>query len=262
MKKSSLKLIPIGLILIFILSACGTTGPLTVSPNPDIEKLEAEIKEKDLKIVELETKIAEQKEIIKELEANKDTDQTTSKPTGEMLSVDEAEDLLSGWYDWDEISYMPDMDKEEDGSKLYGFLLDYSDSETQWSGETSCYAWVNSSTEVIHFEEAGYTEESGPNLYANIPDTTFPTPMRDGVVIAYEEFSPPDNVWGVAYTYEDKTVMDSYQAQLEEAGFVDLGTVQSVESLWQYQANDEGAIFTVEMYSEGETFAMNMYIND
>ena len=55
--------------------------------------------------------------------------------------------------------------------------------------------------------------------------------------------------------------MKSYQAQLKEVGFVNYGTVQSVESLWQYERENDGAVFTVEMYSEGETFSMNMYVN-
>lgn len=189
--------------------------------------------------------------------------QATLEPNtaGEILSFDEAQDLLFNWYEWNKVSYIPNLDKQEDGVRLYCFLVDYSDSKVEWSGHTHCYAWVNTSTEMINFEEAGYSEAVGPNLYANIPDVTFPIPMLNDVLIPYDWFSPPDYVWGVTYMYDDKSVMESYQEQLKNVGFIEQGTVQSVESLWQYERSNDGAIFTVEMYSEGEMFSMNMYIS-
>lgn len=184
------------------------------------------------------------------------------EPAGDVLSLDEAQDLLINWCEWNEVSYMPEIDQQEKEVGLYGFLVEYADSDSEWSGATYCYAWVNPSTEAINFEEAGYLESDSPNLYANIPDVTFPTPMRNGMVIPYDWFSPPEYVWGVTYMYNDKSVMKSYQAQLEKAGFIDYGTVQSVESLWQYQQGNDGPTFTIEMYSEDKMFSMNMYIND
>ena len=262
MKKPALKLISIGLILIFILSACGTTAPVTETPNVDTAKLEAEIKEKELKIMELETKIEEQENMITGLENNDDNLEKTPEATGEKLSAIDAEELLLDWYDWNNVFYISAMDKQEDGAVLYGFILDLFDTEGEFSENGYYYAWVNSSTEMINFEEAGYSEVDGPNLYANIPDSMFPIPMSDGQVIPYDWFSPPDYVWGVAYSYEDKSVMESYQAQLEEAGFINLGTVQSVDSLWQYEDSNNSAIYIVEMYNDGVTFTMNMYVND
>lgn len=196
----------------------------------------------------------------------KDTEQTKPKPVENILSLEEAQDLLINWCDLNEITYSPALDKEEDEIPLYGFLVDYFDNAFKYSGETYCYAWVNASTGKINFEEAGYLEanysELGiPNLYTNIPDNIFPVPLRDGIVIPYDWFSPPEYVSGVTYSYKDKSVMESYQAQLRDAGFSDLGTIQSVESLWQYTQEDDGTTFTVEMYRDGETFSMNMYIN-
>lgn len=188
------------------------------------------------------------------------TKQTPTEPIGEILSPSEAQDVLNNWGEWNKVYYLPDLDKQEDRVPLYGFLVDYSNQEVEESGETYCYAWVNSSTEIISFEEAGYSEAAGRNLYANIPDQMFPIPSLKGVVIPYDQFSPPDHMWGVAYYYKDKSVMKSYQAQLKKAGFVDLGTVQSVESLWQYKRANDGAVFTVEMYGEDELFSMNLYI--
>lgn len=189
-------------------------------------------------------------------------DQTELEPEIDESKIGEAEDLLNNWYEWKTVSYMPEINKENDGGILYGFLVDYSDGEVEWTGDTYCYAWVNPSADIILFEEAGYLEDSSPNSYSNIPDSIFPIPLRDGELIPYDQFTPPDYVWGVAYTYENKSVMESYKEQLLEAGFVDYGSVQSVESLWQYELpNDEG-VFTVEMYSEADVFTMNMYINN
>lgn len=67
MKGKFIKLISLILILTFVLSACGTTGP-NAETSGDIVNLEAEIKEKDIKIGELETKIKDQDEIIAEFE--------------------------------------------------------------------------------------------------------------------------------------------------------------------------------------------------
>ena len=187
------------------------------------------------------------------------TEPTTPEPTGELLSVDEAQALLLDWCEWNEISYFPDMNKQEEGVQLYGFMVDYSGWGYVWPGVNYCYAWVSSSTGGVRFEEAGYSEATGLNLYGNIPDNMFPIPMRDGVVIPYDWFFPPEYVSGVGYIFKDKSVMEAYQAQLKDAGFLDCGTVQSVESLWQYEQSDGGAIFTVEMYSDGGMFSMNMY---
>lgn len=183
-----------------------------------------------------------------------------TEPAGEILSFGEAQDLLIDWCELNKVSYMPEMDKEVEEVQLYGFLVDYSERGFDWTGDTYCYAWVNSSTGMIDFEEATYSKEASSNLYGNIPHSMFPIPIRDGVVIPYDQFSPPDCVWGVTYMYKDKSVMESYQAQLKDIGFVDYKTVQSVESLWQYKRDNDGAIFTVEMYSEGEMFSMNMYV--
>ncbi|MCL2434370.1 MAG: hypothetical protein FWD16_07640, partial [Clostridia bacterium] len=91
------------------------------------------------------------------------------------------------------------------------------------------------------------------------PDSVYPVPTRSGKVIPYDAFTPPEYVWGVAYYFNDKTVMQAYQRQLRSAGFEDLGEVQSVESLWQLEK--DGNVYSVEMYSEGEQFSMTMYVN-
>ena len=178
------------------------------------------------------------------------------------MSFDEAQALLTEWCEWNTISHMPDMDnKQEDIVRQYCFLVDYSERWSEWSAETYCYAWVDVSTGTIRFEEAGYSEAEGPNLYGNIPDSMFPIPMRDGAVIPYDAFAPPEYVWGVAYVYDDESVMESYQAQLRDAGFSGHEEVPSVDALWQYERSDDGAILIVEMYLGEGQFAMNMYVN-
>ncbi len=67
MKGNFIKLVSIALILVFVLSACGTTTGPVVETSDDNIKLEAEIKEKDEKIAELENKVKDQEVIITEL---------------------------------------------------------------------------------------------------------------------------------------------------------------------------------------------------
>jgi hypothetical protein len=183
------------------------------------------------------------------------------------LSATEAKALLRERFGGhNRISYMPDMDKLEEGIQIYGFSVDYSASLEPFGSPypySYAYAWVNSVTGITNFEEAGYTEAAGPNWYANIPDNMFPIPMLDGVIIPYNSFSPPYHEWDISiyYVYIDTSVMKSYQAQLRDAGFVDHGSVQSVDSLWRYDRGDDGATLIVEMFNGGEMFSMNMYVN-
>lgn len=201
------------------------------------------------------------KDTVQADEPPKDTVQAEPEPVANNLSLDEAQDLLFNFCELKDITYTPDIDKEE-RIFYYGFLIDYFDNVVGYSGATHCYALVNTSTGMISFEEAGYSGAGNSTLYSNIPDSMFPVPMRNGMVIPYDKFSPPDYVSGVTYSYFDKSVMETYQAQLIDAGFIDLGTVESVESLWQYTQENGGPTFTIEMYSEGEMFSMNMYINN
>ncbi len=73
------KLISIGLILVFVLSACGTTGPIVETPK-DTAKLESEMEEKDVKIKELETKI-------EKIEANEDNVYQAPIPSSNNIIV-------------------------------------------------------------------------------------------------------------------------------------------------------------------------------
>ena len=111
------------------------------------------------------------------------------------------------------ISYLPDINEYEEGILHYGFLLDYSD----WQSNVEnpfVYVWINSATgEISSIKEK--------ELYANIPDPIFPVPMLNGTVIPYDYFSPPGYAWSGGYVFLDKSVMEAYQAQLREAGFAD-----------------------------------------
>ena len=190
------------------------------------------------------------------------TEQVTPEPIKKVLSVSEAQALLIERFgEYSKISYMPDMDKQEDGVQHYCFSVDYSGMRPEIQTGAYAYAWVNSVTEGMGFEEAGYSESAGSNLYTNIPDNMFPIPMLDGVVIPYDRFWPPDK-WEITtiYRYVDTSVMESYQEQLRDAGFVDYGSVMMVESLWRYDRSDDGATLIVEMHKE-ETFSMSMYVS-
>ena len=196
--------------------------------------------------------------VIPKVKEPENTEQKATEPIGEILSLSEAQGLLNELSDLYTIVYAPELNKKEKNIQLYGFLIDPDEENPV---DPYCYVWVNSSTGEIRFEEAGYSKTEGPNWYGNIPDSTFPIPMRGGKIIHYDTFLPPDHVWGVAYMYKDKSVMTSYQNQLKKAGFKDHGEVQSVESLWQYEGDEDEGIFTVEMYSDGEMFSMTMYVN-
>ena len=100
------------------------------------------------------------------------------------------------------------------------------------------------------------------DLYIDIPDSMFPIPMLDGVVIPYEWYAPPEEGYEVtSYVYEGESFMESYKEQLQDAGFVDNGSVGWIESLWRYEREEDGATLIVEMFHEDERFVINMYVN-
>ena len=177
-----------------------------------------------------------------------------------VISVDEAKDSISGFCGYYKVSYRPDLDKQAEGVNLYGFLVDYSDSSLT-NTYKYCYAWVNSVSKEIRFEEVGFVETDAQIVYANMPDNMFPTPRRGSLPIPYDAFTPPEYAWGIAYYYDDKNVMELYQAQLREEGFVNLGEAGAVSSLWTYERKDDEAMLVVEMYDSDEKFVMNMYVN-
>ena len=177
-----------------------------------------------------------------------------------LLSVDEAMERISGFCEYYKITHKPDLDKQVEGVQLFGFLVDYSDTVLT-NTYKYCYAWVNSVSKEIKFEEAGFVETDAPVVYANMPDNMFPIPKRGSLPIPYDYFTPPEYIWGTAYYYDDKSVMELYQAQLRDEGFVDLGEVGEVESLWTYERKEDGATLVVEMYGGDEKFVMNVYVN-
>jgi len=105
-------------------------------------------------------------------------------------------------------------------------------------------------------------EAVDPDIYIDIPDSMFPIPMLDGVVIPYEWCAPPEEGYEVtSYVYVGESFMESYKEQLQDAGFVDNGSVGWIESLWRYEREEDGATLIVEMFHEDERFVINMYVN-
>jgi len=100
------------------------------------------------------------------------------------------------------------------------------------------------------------------DLYAGIPDYQFPIPMIDGTIIPYDRFFPPEE-WDIVTTYlfDGVSLMESYQAQLRESGFIDNGSVEWIESLWRFDREEDGASLTVEMFHEDDSFIIVMYVN-
>ena len=105
-------------------------------------------------------------------------------------------------------------------------------------------------------------ESSPENLYADIPDSMFPIPILNGVVIPYDRFSPGEEGYEVtSYIYAGANFMESYKDQLRNAGFIDNGSTELIESLWRYDRSEDGATLMVEMFHEGDLFVINMYVN-
>ena len=196
------------------------------------------------------------------------TGQATPEPTEKILSVAEARVVLTEWFTAQgKASYVPDMNRQEGGVQYYCFSVDYSwvfENHASVPAYAYAYTWVNSITGDMEFQEAGYTEVAGPVLYTNIPDSMFPIQVHNGVAIHYDRFSPPyHELLSIEYAYTSTSVMELYQAQLKEAGFVDHGSVSVplVDSLWSYDRSSDGARLIVEMFIWGETFSMKMYVN-
>ena len=161
----------------------------------------------------------------------------------------------------------PDMDRMVDGVVAYNFLMDF----THFSSnlETSspyffAYLWINSETGEIELEEIGYCFESGErNMYITIPDSRFPIPMYNGIIIPYDRFFPANFGSGVFFAFIDITVMEIYSEQLREAGFIDKGPGTTFYRWWfHYEETDENitAGFSVIMHLYKE-FTMNMFVN-
>lgn len=192
------------------------------------------------------------------LEQNTESDEITS-------SVADAKAIINGFFSHLKITYVSDMDIEIKGIHHYGFIVYFPDSFISDS-YTHAYAWVSSIEDAdvrrLRFEEAGYTEAGGRNWYANIPDSRFPIPMRDGEIIFYDRFSPPDYVSGIGYGFYDTSVMEIYQEQLRNAGFTDHGRLTTVYSFWTYEIIDGTVrtVLAVEMQL-GVLFSMHMYVN-
>jgi len=198
------------------------------------------------------------------------TDPITPTPTAEgsstkvSLSIAEAQTILSEEFGaLLDFKYKEELNKYEDDLLCYGFQFDYAVLfEKHPPSQTQAYIWINSVNEHISFQEAGYTYTSEPTLYTNIPDSMFPLPMFDGTLIQYKWFSPPMHEWEIITYYAyDANIMKSYQSQLLDEGFVDHASVQSVESLWTYSRETDGATLVVEMNSNGDTCVISMYVN-
>lgn len=84
MKSKYLKILSLVLVLIFLLSACGTEKPAAETPEERVN-LEEQIKEKDTKIGELEIKIKEQEDKIAELEST--PNQTPTLSSNNLITV-------------------------------------------------------------------------------------------------------------------------------------------------------------------------------
>gem|GEM_PF-1707026 len=99
-------------------------------------------------------------------------------------------------------------------------------------------------------------------LYSSIPDAMFPIPKRNGVIIPYDRFSPPEEgEITIQYVYDDASLKESYTQQLRNAGFVAGQTMQPETTLWRYDRSDDGASLMVELTQVGTKLVVVMYVN-
>ena len=180
---------------------------------------------------------------------------SSSESTESIMSAADAQIIISEWLEGlHKISYMPDLNKEERDVLYYRFSVDYSGWVTSNSHKSIAYAWVNSVTGDVNFEEC--------YLYANIPDSRFPVPMRNGTIIPYDRYSPPDYTQNGTYGYNDRSVIEIYEAQLKEAGFHYYGQVLTGVFVWESGRYDDGYILWVEIREGDNRVSICLYISD
>lgn len=154
-----------------------------------------------------------------------------------------------------EITYLPNFTREKNLENHYCFLLEYS-SVLEIDNKIYAYAFVSDNMEQVLFKEGGQCEPKIDSLYGNMPDEYFPIPTIDGSIVEYEGFEPP-GYFGTYYWFKDEKTIEVYKTLLKEKGFVDYGTVQSVESLWVYERDEDNATLIVEING----VSVSLYVN-
>jgi len=171
----------------------------------------------------------------------------------------------TGWGRFWESTHMPELDIDEDGVIIYGFMLDYSMIVCPRVPVTTALAWVNTATAEIRYEEYGYCFYSRRrNWYANIPHLLLPVPMRDGEILRYDVFEAPGT-----YIFFDTDVAELYMAQLLDAGFEGSLSELSSDDLriyhWTYTYRNEKEEYRgqvmVDMYVREERVILYMFVN-
>lgn len=189
--------------------------------------------------------------------SNEPIDKEIPNQQEKIVTIDEAKFIINEFFEENFELTLISEEAEKQGNKSYCFLIDYSsilDAEIP----IYAYAYVDCINGELSFEEAGYGELNPNKLYSNIPSEIFPIPEIDGNPIIYDYFSPPTAYQiGTWYTYPNNSDMEQYKAQLADAGFDDLGQVQSVNSLWTYESEDDNTSYIVEIYEN----SICLYIN-
>ena len=132
------------------------------------------------------------------------------------------------------------------------------------SGSIFDIAMENNNREMLNLLRKYATADE--KAYFGIPDPMFPIPKRDGVIIPFYQFVPPEEGYAVTTYLYATSFMETYKEQLRKAGFVDHGAVMSVDSLWMYERSSDNATLVVEMrHGKDEngdfTFSIGMYVN-
>jgi len=192
-----------------------------------------------------------------ELTISTPEDEEQIEPDEFILSVSGAEARLrNGFFgEHARITYIPEMNRWEDGITLYAFSVDYSNVQMDevFDNYGFAYAWVNSLTQRTHFEES--------EKYHNVIDGRFPLPMLEGVVVPYNHFTPHFKYYEGAYWYYVETLtMESYESQLIESGFSLVGVDEYGVRIWHFVCREEDMTLIVNLSPNEGLFGITMWI--
>ena len=178
----------------------------------------------------------------------------TQEPTEEILTPEDAQILLNKYFVGRyKTSYLPANNRQDEDTLYYRFSIEITYISAPIEN-TVAYAWVNSVTGELEFEERYF--------YANVPDSMMPIPMRNGVVVPYDYYTPPNHAWCGGYHFLNMSMLDVYKEQLREAGFFDRGQVMSIDSMWSYNRKEDKIHLDVELRYRENGFVISMNVSD
>ena len=174
----------------------------------------------------------------------------TSEQQDSIWSVNKAQKFVSRYFE--DVTHIPDLDKLEETIPLYCFSVEYT---VVIGCNIEVCVWINSVTQDLEFKEFF--------LYENIPDKSIPVPLSNGCVVSYDRFEPPYSGYAfTSYIYRDMSFQESYQEQLKETGFMDIGSVAGFDSLWVCERDEDNTALLVGFRYIEDSLLINMLVSD